>query len=309
MAPQRSSHVHPLSLTQRQCQMLLMLGAPVYLPRPRLWTWVTLHKFSIGLLLTFPWPYCHIVELTPRIHLCDYVCQVVPRDSLSAQRARAQVFLERTMKKKSTSTMSTILWIFIACASKNLDVFELFSGTGKIHAQACWISGIDCYCGCSWPQNCVMSNLWNSMSKLLPSYIEARATCEGVGLKFLAPLCCAFPCANGFPKEPIARPFHFPPNLCIWFVLRVWLVLSDYYDWIRRPSANNIESMPFSQICSWSHTSFCDHGYQEKNMWLWLQKYQYWGRVFSMHFVKCSASKLVGFCLWEFLVHCWFSSA
>ena len=136
MAPKRSSQFHPLSLTQRQCQMLLMLGAPVYLPRPRLWTWVTLHKFSIGLLLTFPWPYCHIVELTPRIHLCDYVCQVVPRDSLSAQRARAQVFLERTMKKKSTSTMSTLLWIFIACASKNLDVFELFSGTGKIHAQA-----------------------------------------------------------------------------------------------------------------------------------------------------------------------------
>lgn len=138
-----------------------------------------------------------------------------------------------------------------------------FREPAKSTLRPVWISGIDCYCGCSWPQNCVMSNLWNSTSKLLPSYIEARATCEGVGLKFLAPLCCAFPCANGFPKEPIARPFHFPPNLCIWFVLRVWLVLSDYYDWIRRPSANNIESMPFSQICSWSHTSFCDHGYQE----------------------------------------------
>ena len=309
MAPQRSSHVHPLSLTQRQCQMLLMLGAPVYLPRPRLWTWVTLHKFSIGLLLTFPWPYCHIVELTPRIHLCDYVCQVVPRDSLSAQRARAQVCLERTMKKKSTSTMSTLLWLFIACASKNLDVFELFSGTGKIHAQArlnlrnwllLWMLMAPKLCNVKpvkfhvkaaslihwgkgnlrrcWPQIFGTTMLCISMCKWIPK----RTHCQTLPLSTQSMyLICSsrVACAE-------------------------WLLRLDPQTECKQHRINALFSDMFviTHIVLWPWLS-------GKNMWLWLQKYQYWGRVFSMHFVKCSASKLVGFCLWEFPVHCWFSSA
>ena len=86
-----------------------------------------------------------------------------------------------------------------------------FREPAKSTLRPVWISGIDCYCGCSWPQNCVMSNLWNSMSKLLPSYIEARATCEGVGLKFWHHYAVHFHVQVDSQKNPLPDPSTFHP--------------------------------------------------------------------------------------------------
>ena len=139
--------------------------------------------------------------------------------------------------------------------------------------------------------------------------------------QILAPLCCAFPCAillynsewhaqHEWHKvwiESIVRLFHFCAMYLICSsnaaVCAEWLLRLDPQTECKQHRIN----APFSDMFLITHRSISMD--IKKDIWLGLHRYHYWGRVCSMHFVKCSASKLVGFCSWEFPVHCSFSSA
>lgn len=131
MPPKRSSHVHPLSLTQKQCQMLLLLGAPVCLPGPRFWTWITWHRPSTG-PLTFPSPSSPIVQVTPGFTYVT-MCAKWFHGTVCPHSASGSNFVW-IGKWKMFNHVHMLSWN--ACASKNLEVFELFSGTGRIHSEA-----------------------------------------------------------------------------------------------------------------------------------------------------------------------------
>lgn len=144
--PGKNASPHPLSLTQKQCALLLMLGAPITLPGTQTWrqpaasacpTVASIHT-SIH---TFYWKKHY--ESESLLTVSGYTCVIWYANlfhRIVLEQSALGSYLVLCPIKGSLSVRDVqfdvqySLWNVLV--SENLQLYEVFSGTGRIHAEA-----------------------------------------------------------------------------------------------------------------------------------------------------------------------------